>query len=550
MSKIEAGKLELLPAEYELASLINDSVQLNIMRIGSKPVEFELHVDENTPAAMVGDVLRIKQILNNVLSNAFKYTDKGLVTLSISHERVREDGLSQYEPSVQESWKEQDDVSLVFLVRDTGHGMTPEQTRRMFDEYSRFHQSGDRVIEGTGLGMNITLQLVRMMNGEIFVESEPGRGSTFTVRLPQRDVGAGVLGRELADQLRQFRLNDLKQMRRAQIIREPMPYGSVLVVDDVATNLYVAKGLLVSYGLKVDLAESGFEAIGKIEQGRIYDIVFMDHMMPEMDGMKATQILRGRGYTQPVVALTANALVGQAEIYLENGFDDFISKPIDLRQMNAILNKFVRDRHPPEVVEAARRQAHGAQEHRADATPQTALEPNLAKIFLRDASKALAVLEKLGENQDAYSDEDMRTFTLTLHGLKSALANIDEADLADRARILEEAGRARDSALMASESPAFLRALREVAERITPAEDDGHSAATDEDRAFLRDKLLALKAACMTYDKKAAKEALTATGQRAWPLRTREMLDAIAEHMLHSKFKSIVSIVDDAMRTL
>ena len=135
-----------------------------------------------------------------------------------------------------------------------------------------------------------------------------------------------------------------------------MPYGNVLIVDDVETNIYVTKGLLSPYGLKIDSALSGFEAIDKIKSGSIYDIIFMDHMMPKMDGIEATKILRELGYICPIVALTANALVGQAEMFLANGFDDFISKPIDVRQLNAVLNKLIRDKQPPEVLEAARRQ--------------------------------------------------------------------------------------------------------------------------------------------------------------------------------------------------
>jgi CheY-like chemotaxis protein/two-component sensor histidine kinase len=540
-----------LPAEYDLASLINDTMQLHLMRIGSKLIEFELHVDENTPAVVVGDVLRVKQVLNNILSNAFKYTAKGMVTLSVSHEAGGGDSHPQGELSTRESGQEETDVTLVFRVSDTGQGMKAEQVATLFDEYTRFNQETNRTIAGTGLGMNITRNLVRQMNGEILVESAPGKGSTFTVRLPQRKVGAEVLGRELVDALRQFRLIDTAYMQRAQIVREPMPYGSVLVVDDVATNIYVARGLLASYGLKIDSAESGFEALEKVEQGQVYDIVFMDHMMPGMDGMETTYVLRTRGYTQPIVALTANAMQGQAEVFRESGFDDFIAKPIDMRQMNAILNKYVRDRHPPEVVEAARRQKNDTDGRTAAPRPQTLADPKLAKIFIRDASTSLAVLEALREKQDAsYSDEDIRAYIVNTHGIKSALANIGELELSALASKLEQAGRDRDSTLMASETPAFLDALRKLIVNITPKEADESSDITDEDRVYLREKLLELKAACVAYNKKVARDTLTEIEQKAWPRPTGEMLDAIGEQLLHSKFKAIVSIVDEAVLAL
>ena len=353
ISKIASGKLELVYTEYEIAILLYDTVQLNILRIGSKAIEFELHVDENTPMAVRGDALRVKQILNNVLSNAFKYTEKGVITLSVSLETEKGDG-GRRAPTV-ESGQEASDVTIVFTVSDTGQGMTPEQVSRLFEAYSRFNLENNYTIEGAGLGMSITQNLVRMMHGEILVESEPGRGTIFTVRLPQGDIGAEPLGPEVVEQLRQFRIHDAERMRIAQITRVPMPYGSILVVDDVEMNLDVAQGLLAYYDLAVDTAESGLAAIEKIKQGNVYDIVFMDHMMPGMDGIEATKAIRSLGYTHPIIALTANAVKGQAEIFLTSGFDEFISKPIDMRQMDTILNKFVRDRHPPEVVEDARR---------------------------------------------------------------------------------------------------------------------------------------------------------------------------------------------------
>ena len=341
LSKIESGKLELEPAQYEIASLISDTAQLNMMRIGSKPIEFELQVDENTPTHMLGDELRVKQILNNLLSNAFKYTDAGMVTLSIAAE----------------PGSDADSVVLLINISDTGQGMTEEQLGQLFEEYARFNTEANRTTEGAGLGMSITRNLVRMMNGGISVTSEPGKGSVFSVNLPQGKVGSAVLGRAIAENLRQFRTQSRTQMQRVQITREPMPYGSIMIVDDVEINIYVATGLLAPYGLNIDTVDSGFAAIEKIKSGMTYDIIFMDHMMPQMDGIEATKIIRDMGYEHPIVALTADAVIGQAEIFLANGFDDFISKPIDVRQMNAVLNKLVRDKQPPEVIEAARRQA-------------------------------------------------------------------------------------------------------------------------------------------------------------------------------------------------
>ncbi|MCL2009034.1 MAG: ATP-binding protein [Synergistaceae bacterium] len=326
LSKIEAGKLELAPGKYDVASMINDTATLNMMRAGSKPIEFELSVDENVPSTLVGDELRVKQILNNLLSNAFKYTERGVVKLSVSA-AVADHRFNE--------------ATLVIKVSDTGRGMTKEQLNTIFDAYSRFNSGANRTTEGAGLGMNITHNLLRLMKGEISVKSEPDMGTIFIVRLPQGTAGGGVLGRETAEQLQNFSTGGAKQIKRAQVVFEPMPYGRVLVVDDVESNLYVVKGLLSPYKLSVDTVMSGFAAIDKIKDGKEYDIVFMDHMMPQMDGVETTKIIRGLGYARPIVALTANALVGQSDMFLANGFDGFISKPIDVRELNAALKKFI-----------------------------------------------------------------------------------------------------------------------------------------------------------------------------------------------------------------
>jgi len=212
-----------------------------MMRIDSKPIEFELVVSEDIPAKLVGDELRIKQILNNLLSNAFKYTDSGKVTLSLVSESIPLISyLHDHTMDNQIRWtdKSKEGVTLVLSVRDTGHGMTKEQLSKMFEEYSRFNQGRSITVEGTGLGLAITQRLVRLMDGVLRVDSTPGAGTLFEIRLPQEKVDAEVLGAEVAANLEQFRMSYMTHRKRGQIVRDPMPYGSVLIVDDVETNLY------------------------------------------------------------------------------------------------------------------------------------------------------------------------------------------------------------------------------------------------------------------------------------------------------------------------
>jgi signal transduction histidine kinase len=217
LSKIESGKMELTLVSYDVSSMINDTVQLNLLRFGGKPIQFILNVDENTPVKLFGDDIRIKQVLNNLLSNAFKYTDSGQITLSVSVE-VAPINI----------------ITLVFRVSDTGRGMSRDQVAKLFEDYARFNMETNRQIEGTGLGMSITKNFIDIMKGELKVESEPGKGTTFILRLPQGYVNSTVLGKEGVENLQQHNLdNKAKQKRDRQIQREYMPYGKILVVDDM-----------------------------------------------------------------------------------------------------------------------------------------------------------------------------------------------------------------------------------------------------------------------------------------------------------------------------
>ena len=327
VSKIETGNLELINKEYLTPKLINDTVLLNTVMIGEKPITFELYINEYLPIKLFGDMLRIKQILNNLLSNAIKYTEKGFVKFSVSHRM------------------EEDFVLLRFDVEDTGQGIRAEDQERLFTEFQRFNSTVNYATEGTGLGLSITKKLIEMMDGTINVSSIYGEGSVFTVILKQQAVDIKPIGPAVVKQLNNYMNVSRQASEKDEVSHTSMPYGKVLIVDDIRTNLFVAKGLLQKYDLVIDTAASGPEVLGMMDDGKEYDVIFMDHMMPEMDGIETTSILRKTGYTGTIVALTANALVGNEEMFLENGFDGFITKPIDIKKLDDIVNKFIRDRH-------------------------------------------------------------------------------------------------------------------------------------------------------------------------------------------------------------
>ena len=514
LSKIETGKFEIVPINYDTASLINDTVQLNLMRIGSKPIEFTLKVAENLPAKLFGDELRIKQILNNLLSNAIKYTKEGQVNVSFAL-----------------ALRDKETVNLVITVSDTGQGMTKEQVEHLFDEYSRFNMELNRTIEGTGLGMSITKRLVEMMDGKIIVESEAGKGSVFTVRVAQTLTGSEELGKELAENLQSLRFSGESQLKEIQKVREYMPYGSVLVVDDVETNLTVAMGLMAPYGLKIELLASGIEALERIKEGNVYDIVFMDHMMPEMDGIETTKKIRETGYTKPIIALTANAVAGQSNMFLKNGFDDFISKPIDIRQLNKVLKTWIRDKAPPEVVEKAK-QEQGTDK---DIIPQA--KTDLLGVFAKDTKKFLPAIESTLENISKATDEDLRGFTIKVHAMKSALANINEKETSNLAAELEKSGKEQNKNKIEAEAPAFIAKLKDIIAKIDEGADQG--ADTDENPAYLKEQLQIISVACEVYDVESIETALESLKKMKWTKETREFIDKISEYILFSDFEAV-----------
>jgi signal transduction histidine kinase/CheY-like chemotaxis protein len=434
MSKIETGKMEFYPTEYDTPSLINDAVQLNVLRIGSKPINFILDLSETLPSRLYGDELRIKQILNNLLSNAIKYTQKGYTKLSIAHTEQGED------------------VMLRIVVEDTGQGIKPEDCEKLFSEYMRFNIRANRATEGTGLGLSITKKLVTMMDGAIQVESEYGKGSIFTVTVKQKAVACGPIGPELAKRLRGHTYANDKKNEELQIVRDYMPYGKVLVVDDLETNLFVAEGLLSQYGLIIETTLNGFDTIDKVKSGQTYDIIFMDHMMPEMDGIETTQKLRALGYTGTIVALTANAIVGNDELFAQNGFDGFISKPIDLLRLNSVLNKFIRDKR----FQEAEKWKSNVPDTSNVAVQSDEINPDLLETFRRDTENAIVTL------RETAASGDIKTFTSTANAVKAWLAGIGENEKAELAFVLEKAGQYGDGEFIAANTEYLVEVLESL----------------------------------------------------------------------------------------
>jgi CheY-like chemotaxis protein len=390
--------------------------------------------------------------------------------------------------------------------------------------------------------------MVDAMGGEILVVSEVDKGSIFTVNLPQKRIGTTVCGSDLAEQLCGSRFKSTMKMNRVQIVHEFMPYGSVLVVDDIESNLYVAKGMLLPYGLNIETATNGFDAVEKVKKGIVYDVIFMDHMMPRMDGIEATRLIREMGYKHPVVAMTANAVIGSSEMFIINGFDGFISKPVDIRELNSLLNRLIRDKHPKETTEAARSEMN-QKKQTATSKPDivASIGEEMAEAVLYDVEYAVGVLGELLSKQGVLNDEDVTLYTTTVHGIKSALANINEKELSAAAYELEKLGTNNKVEEIFSRTPALIESLGTLIVSLKPksaAGSDCPTASSDADLTFLKDKLEEIKTACIRFKKSEAKAALNELKQKAWQQEINSLLDEISDHLLLGQFKKIIPLVE------
>jgi signal transduction histidine kinase/CheY-like chemotaxis protein len=447
-SKIEADNLRIFDADYEVISLLNDVLTIIRVRIRQTSLELILNISNDIPMRLIGDMGRIKQILLNMLTNAVKYTNKGFIKFSAFGEVLTENS-----------------IRLTFIVEDSGIGIKPEDMPKLFGEFMRVDEKRNISIEGTGLGLVIARNLCRAMSGDMTVQSVYGQGSIFTATLIQTVEDWKPMGDMAAVSPMQM---------ETQRVTFVAPEAEVLVVDDFASNLLVAEGLLKPYGLHVFTCLNGREAVSLV-QARSFDLVLMDHMMPEMDGVEAVAVIRGmdeqRCRTVPIIALTANAVPGMKEMFLENGFNDFIAKPIDTIKLDSVLKKWIpaaKRLNAPESDDSTDAESPAlptiegvdtaAGLARIGGSHSSYLE--LLAMFRRDATSAS---ELLSQTQD---ESSLRAFTTLVHALKSALANIGADGLSQAAARLEKAGREADLPAIRAELDPFRAELAALTARL------------------------------------------------------------------------------------
>jgi len=547
VSKIDANKMVLAKEEYILSSTINDVQNLINARISGKDISLTVDVSPDLPAALLGDELRVKQILLNIMGNAAKFTTNGQISLNVYCVRYPEDNRAR----------------IYFEVRDTGIGIKHEDVENLFEEFTQVNSKRNREIQGTGLGLAISRRLARMMDGDITMASKYGEGTRFTIAIEQemadnapcasldkskryhiflyepdgycRDsiiktaaslqIGCTVLSelQEIAELKAvngadNFLLFDYKtaveqvkasydRMKRIGIrpsamigaadfadddiineilfIRKPVmlfsivsmlngvstglrsselrstennfvcPDAKVLIVDDNLVNLRVAEGLMATYQPEITLATSGFEAIELIEQGNRFDIIFMDHMMPKMDGVETTQRIRemDSDYAKnvPIVALTANAMKGVEKAFIEAGMNDFLAKPIDTKRLCAVLSHWISEGKQQKVYE---QQVQAATTDCADIVIRGVNTEEALKKFSGDVKSYLSILKvvygdgykTIRKIRAAIEEKDIAAYTIEVHAMKSVCASIGATELSGAAFEQEKAGKSGDTA--------------------------------------------------------------------------------------------------------
>ncbi len=434
LSKVEAGKMELVPSNYYVKTIVDEVVNMMDIAASQHGIAMKCEFDRQIPCRYYGDEGRVKQILINILSNAVKFTKEGSVKISVGGR----------------PGNTQEEEILVFRVEDTGCGIKEEDLEHIFENFRQVDSKRNRTAEGTGLGLSITRHLVKLMNGKIEVESVYGEGTVFTVAIPQKIVDKRTL--EEVPEVPAGE-NEKIDFFRAEGYH-------ILIVDDNRINRKVARGFLKTYGFEMSEAASGPEAIELVQKTK-YDIIFMDHMMPGMDGIEATHIIREdcgeNGRTPVVIAFTANAMEGVREKFLKSGFQDFVVKPLDRKSLHEVLMRWIpeKDRQYRNDMENVQPAEEGglsfADIHIEGIDVEEAMKHHsggvedyqeLLQLYCLDGKRKLGLLKELTEKKD------YKTYEIEVHGLKSASANIGAMELSVLAREQEEAAGRKDEAFI------------------------------------------------------------------------------------------------------
>ena len=643
-SRIEMGRLDIVEEPYSFSSMINDVISLIRMRVIDSQLRFVVTIDSRIPAVLAGDETRIRQVLLNILSNAAKYTDRGFISFTVSGE-----------------FRDEQNILLKMEVMDSGRGIKDEDLEKLFTDYTQLDQESNRGIEGVGLGLAITWNIVNAMGGDINVQSEYGTGSTFTVTLPQKVRSQTTIAAVDDPETKKVLLYERRELYSKSIIatldnlgvpstlvtsdaglREALekeespfifisytllvrnrelisshasnakmiilagfgetvpdkhyrtvampvysisianilngipdsfsylennsiftrfiaPQVKVLVVDDINTNLKVAEGLLSPYQMQVDLCRGGREAVETVIFKK-YDLIFMDHRMPDMDGVEATANIRSFGekdpyYAQvPIIALTANAVTGTKEMFLSHGFNDFLSKPIDTVRLNAILEHWIpkEKRESPALSaedppEDQYPEEHGINIEGIDAdrgislsSGNTELYLETLQLFYRDGKNTIEELQK------SLKEKDVPLYTIQVHGLKSSSANIGALMLSEAAKDLELAGTRNDLNYISMHHGDLQKTLEIILYRIedflAQQKTEPHNISR-ENPGSIDAHLEPLKKALLELDARTINQSIGVLEKMQTDAETKKTIQGISDHILQGEYDEAIELI-------
>ena len=644
-SKIESGSMQILPVEYSLSSLINDVISIIRTRAFDSQIRFAVTIDCNIPDALVGDELRVRQVLINILGNAVKFTEKGFVLFKISGDKIDEDN-----------------VELIFEIKDSGRGIKEEDIGKLFDDYYQPEDEFNRETEGTGLGLAISRNIMIAMDGDITIASEYGKGSIFTVKLPQKIIkpdkiavvdnpdektvllferrslytesiteslknlgiryefasneeefftlldkrfsfifishalfekGKDLISESCGDSqivlLTEFGESSRTENQTAltlpahsisiagilnrkseaysysasekSIIRFTAPEANVLVTDDISTNLKVANGLLAPYGMQVDLRTNGYEAIDAIK-AKHYDIVFMDHRMPGIDGVETTKRIRALAEEDPyyknlpIVALTANAVSGMKEMFLQSGFDEFMSKPIDIVELGNILGKYIPQEKQKDMETEEKPQEKSGPSIKIEGvdinkgimltggTEEYYFE-TLATFYSDGFDRRSTIIECLQSG-------DLTLYTTNIHALKSACANIGAGKISDAAYALELAAIKKDVNYVTEKNDLFLSEFDTLLKNIGNAMEVHGSGNKTEENEIEPDEFIKLleqlKTALENFDIDVINKNTDILSHLALDTDIKDTVKAISKHVLMGDYSEAVALIETLVR--
>lgn len=523
-SKIESGKMELLPIEYDFSSMIHDIMNMISMKAEAKELTMDLYVDEKLPSRLWGDDVRIRQILVNLLNNAVKYTEKGGVTLNISGE-TREDT-----------------AILKFIVEDTGIGIKEEDIDKLFKEFERIEEGRNRNIEGTGLGMSIAIQMLELMGSQLQVESVYGKGTKFSFHLEQKIVDSepiGNLEERIREQVQGYSYNATFTAPEAQ----------VLVVDDNAVNRKVFVNLLKETKVKIDEACGGQECLDMISE-KAYDIIFLDHMMPEMDGIETLHHMQeDKNHLccdTPVIALTANAIAGAKEMYLSEGFDGFVPKPINPEKLEKMLveklpeNKIVYEKKKKtenlrETVIIDLPDVDGmdweyALLHTKDINVLKATIKDYYHLIDMEAEELEGYFRQIEKTEETELLREMiRQYRVKVHSMKSSAAMIGALSLSGVAKMLEYAARDERKDVIINVTPVFLEQWRSCKEllKVCVEEEKEKIEKEEADLKMFREFLNLLESAMEDMEIDTADEIMAQIGKFKYPAKLLPLIEKL-----------------------